>query len=156
MKYLVMVILLYLGIVVIAVCIRNGVATKQSFSGGIGFQNFVGVSQYLKTNAQPGQIIMHTDWDDFPMLFYNNDKNYYIVGLDPTFMYNYNKDLYNLFADITTAKKKDNLYQTVKDTFKAGYFIVNKDRAQLKKNLENDGGFVMVYEDTDAWLYKLK
>ncbi|MCX6745053.1 MAG: hypothetical protein NTX82_06030 [Candidatus Parcubacteria bacterium] len=156
MKYLVMVILLYLGIVVIAVCIRNGMATKQAFNGGIGFQNFAGVSQYLKTNAQPGQIIMHTDWDDFPMLFYNNDRNYYIVGLDPTFMYNYNKDLYNLYADITTAKKKDNLYQAVKVTFKASYFIVNKDRAQLKKNLENDGGFVMVYEDGDCWLYQVK
>ncbi len=156
MKYLLAILLVYLSILVVSVCVRNVLATKQSFSGGIGFQNFAGISQYLKTNAQPGQIIMHTDWDDFPMLFYHNDKNYYIVGLDPTFMYNYNKDQYNLYADITTAKKKDNLYQAVKDTFRASYFIVNKDRGQLKKNLENDGGFVMVYEDKDAWLYRLK
>jgi hypothetical protein len=90
------------------------------------------------------------------MLFYHNDKNYYIVGLDPTFMYNYDKNLYNLFADITMAKKSNNLYQEIKNNFHASYFIVDEDRLQLAKNLQNDGNFTKVYEDTDGSVYKLK
>jgi hypothetical protein len=127
-----------------------------SFRRGIKFNEFAGVSQYLINNSRPGEIIMQTDWDDFPMLFYQNSKNYYIVGLDPTFMYNYDPKLYQTFADITMAKVSTNLAQQVKDNFHAGYFIVDKDRDALNKNLQADPGFVKVYEDSDAWLYKLK
>lgn len=131
-------------------------SVRNSFKRGIGFNQFSGISQYLKNNSQPGEIIMQTDWDDFPMLFYQNSKNYYIVGLDPTFMYNYDPKLYQLFADITMAKVSSNLSQQVKDNFKASYFIVDKDRDTLNKYLQADAGFVKVYEDSDAWLYQVK
>ena len=99
---------------------------------------------------------MHTDWDNFPELFYYNTKDYYIVGLDPTFMYNYDAKKYNLFADITMAKISKNLYKLIKDNFQAEYFIVNSDRIQLAKNLQNDGHFIKVYSDSDGSVYKLK
>lgn len=156
LKYLLAFGLIYIVIIAAAFFGRNAWLTKKAFNGGISFNNYAGVSTYLKNNAQPGQIIMHTDWDDFPMLFYQNEQNYYIVGLDPTFMYNYDRDLYKLYADITTAKKIDNLAAVIKEKFRAGYFIVNKDRLQLRKNLENDGGFDKVYEDGECWLFKLK
>ena len=128
----------------------------RDFRRGISFSSFKGISGYLLKNSQPGEIIMQTDWDDWPMLFYQNSKNYYIVGLDPTFMYNYDPKLYQLFADITMAKVSNNISQQVKDNFKASYFIVDKDRDQLNKYLQADSGFVNVYEDGDGWLYKLK
>ena len=115
-------------------------------------------SYYLKEHSQPGEIVMHTDWSDWPMLFYHNDKNYYIMGLDPTFMYNYNSELYSLFADITMAKKADDIAAAIKENFQARYFIVNanKNREQLRKNAEADTGFSKVYEDGDAAIYQLK
>jgi hypothetical protein len=140
-------------LVFILIMAKDAFITHQAFLGGIGFQNFAGISDYLIKNSKPGQIIMQTDWDDFPMLFYQNDKNYYIVGLDPTFMYNYDAKLYNLFADITTAKKTDNLYQAITENFKASYFVVDSDRSQLARNLQNDGNFFKVYEDNDGAIY---
>jgi hypothetical protein len=142
--------------VFILIMAKDAFITHQSFLGGIDFQDFAGISKYLYENSKAGEIVMQTDWDDFPMLFYHNDKNYYIVGLDPTFMYNYDKNLYNLFADITMAKKSNNLYQEIKNNFHASYFIVDEDRLQLAKNLQNDGNFTKVYEDTDGSVYKLK
>ncbi|MFA5188212.1 MAG: hypothetical protein WC460_02525 [Patescibacteria group bacterium] len=148
--------LIYAAIIFPLIMMRDAYLTRQSFKGGIEFSRFSGISKYLLANSQPGQIVMQTDWDDWPMLFYYNDKDYYIVGLDPTFMYNYDPVLYNLFADITTTKKADDLYQIVKNTFKASYFIVDKDRFWLVQNLQNDGNFTKVYEDNDGSIYKLK
>jgi hypothetical protein len=130
--------------------------TKNEYAKGFAFTAFSGIADYLQRNSQSGDIVLHTDWGDFPMLFYYNDKNYYIVGLDPTFMYKYNPDLYTLYADITMAKRSTNLYQDIKETFRAKYVIVNKGRSQLARNLQNDGNFIKVYEDKDGAVYKLK
>lgn len=153
--------LMYLTLVMIIiffpiVMIKDIDSVYRDFKRGIDFNQFQGISQYLIKNSHPGEIIMQTDWDDWPMLFYQNSQNYYIVGLDPTFMYNYDPALYKLFADITMAKVSTGLSQLVKDNFSAKYFIVDSDRKQLNTYLQADPGFVKVYEDKDAWLYKLK
>lgn len=149
-------ILIFMFVIFPLIMVKDAYITRKSFKAGIEFSRFAGISNYLKANAQPGQIIMQTDWDDFPMLFYHNSQNYYIVGLDPTFMYNYNAKLYNLFADITMTKKTDNLYQTIKDNFLASYFIVDNDRPGLAKILQKDGNFSQAYKDQDGEVFKLK
>jgi hypothetical protein len=148
--------LIYVAIVFPFIMLKDAYLVRQQYQGGFAFDKYAGIANYLQVNSRPGDIVMHTDWDDFPMLFYNNHQNYYIVGLDPTFMYNYNPDLYKLYADITTAKKTDNLYKAVKENFKAKYFIVNEDRKQLDKNLKRAGNFSKVYQDKDGTVYKLK
>lgn len=148
--------IIYLVIIIPLIMIKDAYITRQSFEGGISFQRFAGISRYLEEKTRQGDIIMHTSWDDFPMLFYYNSKDYYIIGLDPTFMYKYNPDLYNLYADITMAKKSDHLYPEIKENFKASFFIVNSGREMLEKNLQSDGNFIKVYEDADGEIYKLK
>jgi hypothetical protein len=148
--------LIYILLIFPVIMAKDAYITRQSFIGGIPFDNFSGISNYLAQNTQPGEIIMQTDWDDFPMLFYYNSKDYYIVGLDPTFMYNYDPVLYNLFADITTAKKTDNLYEAVKGNFFASYFIVDRGRDQLMRNLLKEENFSKVYEDKDGLIFKLR
>ncbi len=40
---------------------------------------------WLKANSAPGSVVFTDDWDIFPLHFYHNHHNYYIVGLDPKF-----------------------------------------------------------------------
>jgi len=151
-----------LAILIIIICsfipiifYKTIIETRQIFfSGGSSFNTYSGISEYLKKNTSEGEIVMYTNWSDFPVLFYQNSYNYYIVGLDPTFMYNYDPKLYHLFADITLARKKDNLYEDITEKFKARYFIVNKDRLTLASNLYQDGRFTMVYEDQDGYIFR--
>ncbi|MFC1598437.1 hypothetical protein ACFL2U_00275 [Patescibacteria group bacterium] len=148
--------LIYVAIIFPFIMLKDSYLVRQQYQGGFEFDKFAGIANYLQINTQPGDVVMHTDWDDFPMLFYHNHSNYYIVGLDPTFMYNYDADLYNLYADITTARKTRNLYKAIKENFRARYFIVNEDRQQLAKNLQRAGGFTKVYQDKDGTIYKIK
>jgi len=148
--------LIYVAFVFPFIMIKDAYLVRQQYKRGFSFDRYAGIANYLQINSQPGDIVMHTSWDDFPMLFYHNHYNYYIVGLDPTFMYNYAPDLYKLYADITMAKKSDNLYKEVKENFQARYFIVNDDRIQLANNLETAGNFSKVYQDNNGSIYKLK
>ena len=60
----------------------------------------------MKTHAAPGEIIIHADWDDMPSLFYWDDQNRYIMGLDPTFTYSADPARYWDYVNFTSGNLK--------------------------------------------------
>jgi hypothetical protein len=153
-KILASVICLYVLAVVPFTAVRNILSVKDLYAGGDSTQKYRGAAEWLKKNTPARSIIFHNDWDDFPPLFYYNSGNYYIDGLDPTFMYDYDKNLYQEWVDITTGKKK-NISELVKNDFHSEYVFVDKDHAALENNLKSDGHFEMVYKDSEGKIYKL-
>ena len=65
---------------------------------------YKGGAEWLAHNTPQGARVFHTDWDDFPRLFFFNTHNTYIVGLDPDFMRIKNKHLYERWKDITRGR----------------------------------------------------
>lgn len=102
------------------------------------------VHQYLLENAQEGDIVFTDDWDVFPRYFFANSKTYYLVGLDPEFMNQYEGapypgepgKLYQEFAAISSGGDANNL-ERIKEHFKAKWVIVNVDHGQFYQNLKN-------------------
>jgi hypothetical protein len=113
-------------------------------------------SQWLKQNTPPQSIIFHDDWDIWPLLFYNNDQNYYIVGLDSTFMYNYNPTRHRLFINITTGQEKNQVAEKIKTNFGANFvFIEKKGHQDFINNLILDHQAKSVYEDGEVKIFAL-
>ena len=131
-------------------------AKVKEFSGGWSFDKFKNVSLFLKENTKEGEIIFHSSWDEFPPLFYHNDKNYYIAGLDPTFMYEKDKSLYWIWQNITLGKQKKNLAKTIKEIFKSRYVFIRSTHEKMKENFEKDENFEEVYKDEEGVVYKIK
>ncbi len=129
--------------------------TKRDLSGGSSFTEFQDASQWLQTHTKKGSIVLHSDWDESPILFYHNDWNEYIVGLDPTFMYEYNKDLYWKWVNVTTGKAGDDLVSIIKDNLRAQYVIVSQDHDAMDKQFTTNTSFEKVYEDKDAKIYQV-
>jgi len=154
-KIIITLLILYILIIFPTVVIRDFKTAKNDLSGGISFDKFYYVSQWLKLNSEKGSIVIHSDWDDFPSLFYHNTHNYYIVGLDPTFMYEYNKDLYWKWVNLTTGKNVPDLYSVVKNEFKASYIIIEKDHTGMYNNVSSTSGFSLIYEDNQVYLYQV-
>ena len=146
-------------------------------ANSFSFDQFKSSSQWLIKNTPKDSIVLHGCWSEFPILFYHNDHNYYIVGLDPTFMYEYDKNLFWEWKNITFgdppvnydyAKKKKklgdklvvpeyNLAEIIKDDFSASYVFLEKERnKELNKVLEKNKDFEMVYEDEEAVVYKIQ
>jgi uncharacterized membrane protein len=102
------------------------------------------VHDYLIQNSQQGDIVFTDDWDVFPRYFFANSKDYYIVGLDPEFMNQYDGEpypgekgvLYREFAQISSGNDSSHL-ERIKEHFRAKWVIVNADHQQFKQNLES-------------------
>jgi len=134
---------------------------KKSLSEGWPFQSLQKASEFLKKNTPPGSLIFHDSWVYFPMLFYYNDRNSYLTGLDNTFMYEKNPTLYSLWQNIVSGKEKENLAEKIKDNFNSAFVLVKKPKTEKSfeqkfiDNLKNDKHFQKIYEDEEAMIYQL-
>lgn len=112
-------------------------------------------SHWLKNNTEAEKIVFQSNWDIFPELFFFNTRNYYINGLDQTFMYEKNKDLYqtwsNLFFNKTDPHKTA---QILAEKFKAAYILVDKKDKNFAKLIKKSTSLKKVYEDYEAIIYK--
>jgi|GEM_PF-2406103 len=122
-----------------------------------------GPALWLAENSAGGDIVFNPQWDQFPRLFYWDQKNYYIVGLDPTFLYAYSPDLYRQWREISDDREDKwgspaDLDKTFRQTFRARYVFVEQLRnpvlarylaapraADYFKPVYNGGG-ITVYE----------
>ena len=152
-KIIITLVVVYIIVIFPTVVIRDFRTAKNDLSSGIAFDKFYYVSKWLENNSEEGSIVIHSDWDDFPTLFYHNDHNYYIVGLDPTFMYEYDEDLYWKWVNLTTGKTVENLYFVVKNEFKASYILIERDHTGMYNNVSRTDGFSLIYEDEQVYLY---
>ncbi|MFA6253239.1 MAG: hypothetical protein WCV69_03160 [Patescibacteria group bacterium] len=113
-------------------------------------------ANWLKNNTPKNSIVFHEDWDEWPMLFYYNDHNYYIVGLDFSFMYFSHPDLQKKYIDIARGDLKDNLAWEIKSNFKSSYIFVEKNRHEnLIANIKKDRNISLSYEDKYFLIYKI-
>lgn len=114
-------------------------------------------SRWLKDKTQPGEIIFQSRWDIFPELFYFNDANYYINGLDQTFMYEKNKNLYKIWADLVNNKTDPKeTASLIKEKFGAGYILFDKRDEKFGQLLKKSTNMEKAYEDQEAIIYKIK
>ena len=129
------------------------------------------ISLWLKNNSQPGDIVFNVRWSDFPMLFYWNQNNYYIGGMDPIFQYAYNPTLYWKFHyisndDVTkktcpaiacTISMLEDTHAVLLRDFKAKYIVLEKQRNPLVYYyLENDPGYEKKLDTKREALYLIK
>lgn len=154
-----------------------------SFKYAYPVNRYQETAEWLKNNTPAKSIVFHASWDSFPRLFFYNDHNYYIVGLDPTFMYLYNKNLYWLWRNITektiactapinkvdladlsdsgcTADQQTPLFiaQTIKSQFNSEYIWINDYcyYQDFKKFLEkNPEYFEKKIETADSSVFRI-
>ena len=166
----------FISLFIILLITKNIIGAYSSVKATESLEKFQAASIWLKENTPENSVIFHTDWDDFPKLFYYNDHNRYLVGLDPTFMYEYNKDLYWLWRNISDygiisdhpllAEEKENYKkfqnpeaaaQAINNKFNSNVIFVPKERVTLNEFLlNNPDQFGKAYEDQWADIYKIK
>ncbi len=112
-------------------------------------------NNFLIENSEKGDIVFTDDWDVFPLYFYLNQKNYYIVGLDPEFMNRYDGSLYKEFSGISSGRDSSAL-ERIKRDFNAKWVIVASDHPVFKTNLEhNPDLFNEVYSIEGYTIFKV-
>lgn len=128
---------------------------KALLASGYTFNSMSGVSNWLAKNTSSGTIVFQSDWGTFPMLFYHNQSNYYLTGLDQTFMYEYDQEKYRQWVRASKGETPK-IYQIAKDIFGAQYLILEKRTPSMLMWLNRDSKFIKVYEDSEAIVYSLQ
>ncbi|NUM25921.1 MAG: hypothetical protein HUU49_04915 [Candidatus Buchananbacteria bacterium] len=140
----------------IPVAARDLASVKDFYRRGFAFNKFEEPARWLKENSQPGDVVFHSDWDEFPILFYHNDQNYYLVGLDPTFMYEYDPGLHQRWVDIVTGHDDQDLYVKIKNLYNARYVFVDiKQNESFANHLADEPLFEEVFSNQEAKIYRL-
>ena len=154
-KILFTAVILYFIVFIPLVAAKDMRQTYRDLRGGNSALRFAASSRWLKENTPAKSVVFHSSWDEFPLLFYHNSHNYYIAGLDPTFTYEYSPEAYRKMVDITIGKQTEGIFQDLREVFGASYVFVEKKHTAMDKNIKNSSGFMAVYSDNEATIYKL-
>ena len=143
---------LYIVLSVPFVVFRDQRTNYYNLKSGINATHYKAVGTWLTEHSQKGEVVFHSDWDDFPVLFYYDTVNAYIAGLDPTFLYRQDKDRYWAWAKTTLGERSDNLGE-VFDLFNTRWILVEKDHTAMNINVKATPGVSLAYEDNEVWVY---
>jgi hypothetical protein len=127
---------------------RNSVSDSQPYG------QYRGASIWLAQNTPAGSRVFQTDWDDFPRLFFYNTHNTYLVGLDPTYLQLYDRDLYALWVNITHGDVVSPSF-IIADTFGCQYVHTDLSHEDFLEVAYNDPWLKEVYRDKDAVLFEV-
>jgi hypothetical protein len=127
----------------------DGVAGEISSSDGP--DKYRDGMKWISQNVPAGERIFNTDWDDFPKMFFYDTSHAYISGLDPTYLFDKNHELAQLYDDVTLGKV-DNPAEIIRDRFGARYVFSDQENVHddLYAKALASGWFDKVYEDKDC------
>jgi len=127
---------------------------KKDLNGPYAFTLYKRAAEYLIAHTVQNEVVMHADWDDMPPLFYWDDKNRYMMGLDPTFLYSSSHERYWDYVNFTLGKSQNPT--SVMREFGARYVVTDKQHDDLVRMLIKSGHFEKVYSDAEVDIYILK
>jgi hypothetical protein len=112
-------------------------------------------AEWLVDHVPEGHIIFNTDWDDFPRLFYYDPNHRYVSGLDPSYLYDKNPDLSELYERITLGNE-DDPGPLIRDRFGATYVFSDNGHEDFFAKARESGWFEIVYEDQQCTIMRIR
>ncbi|NIM07187.1 MAG: hypothetical protein GTN69_07285 [Armatimonadetes bacterium] len=159
------------GALILAFMMWRATDTQMLKKGyGIPPDRLKGGLEWLKDNSEPGEIVFHVSWGNFPELFYWNQHNRYIGGMDPIFQYAYDKSLYWKVHHLWVGKapgytwgspkpegaKLEDAYTVMTRDFKASYLLLEELRSPtLFSYVTSDPRFVPRFDDGWTAIFRL-
>ncbi len=134
---------------------RDIAQNKADVRSGIPVHKYQAASSWLASNGKPHTKVLHSDWDDFPSLFYYDSNHAYMAGLDPTFMYRYNQDLYWMWVNITTGNYKGDIDSAL-TMLDVAYIIIEHDHKSMYHLIQRSSLVKKVYHDDEADIFAVR
>ena len=112
-------------------------------------------AEWLVQHVPAGHIIFNADWDDFPRLFYYDPVHHYVSGLDPSYLYDRDPSLSQLYERITLGQENDP-GPLIRDRFGATYVFSDNDHHDFFDKARDSGWFEIVYEDDECVIMRIR
>ena len=114
-------------------------------------------SAWMDKNIPAGETVFHTNWSDSQYFIGLSPQHNYLVTLDPTYMYWWNPEIYNLYRAISFGQVQDP-YTPLKEVFKIKYGYAGKNyfSGLINQIRQDDKLFEILYEDNLGVIFALK
>ncbi len=146
----------YVLVMIPTIVVRDLVSEHKDLNNGFRLDLFSKESAWIRDNGQLGAVVFHSDWDEFPILFYFNSESRYIAGLDPTFLYLQDKSRYRQWADVTLGKASGDIYAIVRGSFNADFVLIAHDHTAMEALIKADSRFRLAFSGPDADVYTVQ
>ncbi|HZH35350.1 MAG TPA: hypothetical protein VEX64_10945, partial [Pyrinomonadaceae bacterium] len=100
--------------------------------------------EWALANIPEGERIFNTDWDDFPKIFFHDQKHNYVAGLDPKYLHSRNPELWKYFEEISTGKTQE-AAPIIRDKFGAKWVFSDNYHDDFYVKAMESGWFEKVY-----------
>jgi hypothetical protein len=133
----------------------NFFATRQEIKQSESHDYYQAGAEWMRKNVPPGQLVFNTDWDDFPRLFYFDETHYYVSGLDPSYLFDRDPDLSQLYERITLGKEEDP-GPLIRNRFGTRWVFSDNTHHDFFDHARASGWFDIVYEDTQCTIMYIR
>ncbi|MFA5995640.1 MAG: hypothetical protein WCW27_00030 [Patescibacteria group bacterium] len=140
---------------VLPIIVKDQQQNMNDVRGGIPINKYQAAASWLASHGEPHTKVLHSDWDDFPSLFYYDSKHAYMAGLDPTFMYRYNQELYWLWVNITIGKYNEDIDAAL-HKLNVKYVFIEQDHRSMYQLIKKSKQAVLVYHDNEASIFAIQ
>lgn len=129
-------------------------AARASAATSQDAHRYLAAADWLRQNTSRGERIFHTDWDDFPELFFHNHHNTYLVGLDPTYFQLHDGELFNLWVAVTRGEVSQPA-GVISNAFHTQYVFSDLNHDAFIDQAANDPNLQEVFRDQEAIIFRI-
>ncbi len=144
-----------IGIIVAALAVLvtvRGINYSVSKEARFKEAHYAGSADWVRENVPPGATVFNALWDSSMIYFYLDDTHYYLVGLDPRFMYDKDAGRYDDWFDIQAGRNPE--VDRVVSEFRASAVLIDKRMiGGFVRNLDASPNFEKAYEDEWVMVY---
>lgn len=122
---------------------------------GFPLTRYADASAWLTNNTESRQRIFHSDWDDFPMLYYHHPDREYISGLDARFFYFKNTERHATWTELVRGQQTENIAATIERTFAADVVLIENIKESFLANAKKDPRMQQAYADDEVTIFTI-
>jgi hypothetical protein len=163
--------LAFAGAALVGACVSFVESHKWINHSGFNVYRLGPAAEWLKRNSAPGDVVFHLRWSDFAELFYWNDRNRYITGMDPIFLYVHDRPKFWQYSCLEQGVCTDQVSSTppseaptwsdtftaLKEGFGARYVVATPEFSPAFLGyLDGDKRYKRVFANKDAAVYELE
>ncbi len=115
-------------------------------------RDFQGAGNYLKANTATGSMVFAVGFNDFSRLFFYDQKNTYLVGLDPTYLSLHSQKLWDMYWASINGRVDAS---SVMVQMHAQYAVSRKDHTAFNNRAIKDPHLKLVFRDQFDFVWKV-
>lgn len=110
---------------------------------------------WLARHSPSGSLVFNANWDDFPLLFFHDAGNAYVIGLDPTYLARRNPELYSRWRGLRDGEDGEPA-RVLSEDFGVRLAITDHRPLAFIAAMDRDPDAERAYEDDDTIVYRVR